>query len=258
MEIDAAALAAALIENTRRVESTRRSNNRDDASGALTAITATVVEMDIADCAGITERIGQDEFASAACTVPLVSALDILQYELDEGPCVQAVYEQGLLVSRDVRTDPRWPRWGPQAADLGVVGVISVHLYTSESALGALNLYSLRPRNYGSDDLDVARLAGGHASMALAHYRRDVNLWKAIEARHRVGQAQGILMERYQIDTAQSFAVLRRLSQQHNRKLHLIADQIVTTRRLPDAADIAGGRSEPRAEPDPAVGAVGS
>lgn len=49
----------------------------------------------------------------------------------------------------------------------------------------------------------------------------------------RIGQARGILMERFQIPEDTAFAVRRRLSQQGNRKLHLIADDLVRTGRLP-------------------------
>jgi hypothetical protein len=48
-----------------------------------------------------------------------------------------------------------------------------------------------------------------------------------------IGQAQGLLMERFAIDADQAFAVLRRYSQDNNVKLRIVADELVTTRRLP-------------------------
>ena len=47
----------------------------------------------------------------------------------------------------------------------------------------------------------------------------------------------GILMERYRLDSDQAFAVLRRDSQATNTKLHLIAQQLIDTRTLPDEPD---------------------
>ena len=47
------------------------------------------------------------------------------------------------------------------------------------------------------------------------------SLSQAIDARKLVGQAQGILMERYDLDDRQAFDVLRRASQRLNRKVAL-------------------------------------
>jgi AmiR/NasT family two-component response regulator len=40
-------------------------------------------------------------------------------------------------------------------------------------------------------------------------------------------------MERFAIDADQAFGVLRRYSQDNNVKLRIVADELVTTRRLP-------------------------
>jgi AmiR/NasT family two-component response regulator len=50
-----------------------------------------------------------------------------------------------------------------------------------------------------------------------------------------IGQAQGILMERYTIDPEQAFNVLRRVSQDNNIKLIRVADELVRIRRTPGA-----------------------
>ena len=55
----------------------------------------------------------------------------------------------------------------------------------------------------------------------------------ALDGRKRIGQAQGILMERHGIDEDQAFAVLKRYSQDHNIKLRDLAEQLVATRSLP-------------------------
>jgi AmiR/NasT family two-component response regulator len=48
-----------------------------------------------------------------------------------------------------------------------------------------------------------------------------------------IGQAQGILMERFNVDGQQAFSVLRRVSQQHNVKVLRVADELVRTRETP-------------------------
>jgi AmiR/NasT family two-component response regulator len=73
-----------------------------------------------------------------------------------------------------------------------------------------------------------------HAAVAMASTREQDNLWKAIDARQLIGQAQGILMERFAIDADQAFTVLRRYSQDRNLKLNVVAQRLIETRRLPD------------------------
>ena len=72
-----------------------------------------------------------------------------------------------------------------------------------------------------------------HAAVALANARQTENLWVAIDARKLVGQAQGILMERFDLDADQAFAVLLRYSQHRNLKLRAVADLLVKHRQLP-------------------------
>ena len=69
----------------------------------------------------------------------------------------------GVFEVTDLAVDTRWPRWAPRAAGLGIGALLAVHLYT-DTALGALNLYSERPRAYDDTDLEVdPPAAGGRA-----------------------------------------------------------------------------------------------
>ena len=61
----------------------------------------------------------------------------------------------------------------------------------------------------------------------------------ALDTRKVIGQAQGILMERYNLDEPRAFEVLRRYSQDHNLKLRHVAEHAVTRRQLPDQ-DVSG------------------
>ena len=120
---------------------------------------------------------------------------------------------------------------GTGPAGLGIGSSLSVHLFT-DTALGSLNLYSLHPRDYDHTDLEAAKVIGAHASVVLAHTRTEQNLWQAIDTRNVIGQAQGILMQKYGLTAENAFAVLRRYSQQHNIKLAAVAEQLTITRAL--------------------------
>ena len=76
----------------------------------------------------------------------------------------------------------------------------------------------------------MAEILGRHASVALAASHSEDGLMSAIDARKLIGQAQGILMERFDLDSDRAFDVLRRYSQDGNRKLRDVAEAIVRHR----------------------------
>lgn len=170
----------------------------------------------------------------AAASDPVAERAHELQQELGQGPCVEVVWEnEDVYVISDVADDRRWPRWGPEAAKLGLSSLLAVRLYTPEQTIGALDLYSFRHREYDTDDVLAGRVVAARVSSVLARARHEQSLWQAIDARHEIGQAQGILMERYGLSADQSFAVLRRYSQEQNRKLRVVAREVIETRKLP-------------------------
>lgn len=79
----------------------------------------------------------------------------------------------------------------------------------------------------------TAQIVAARVSTALSTAQNEQNLRRAIDARHEIGQAQGILMERHALSVDQAFAVLRRYSQEQNRKLREIAREVIQTRELP-------------------------
>ena len=131
--------------------------------------------------------------------------------------------------------DPRWPLWGPRAAALGVASLLAVARRPSATnRSGALNLYSDVPGGFADRDVvDLALVYAVHATTALSSARRATTLQTAVSSRHVIGMAQGIAMERYDIDQHQSFELLRRLSSTTNVKLRDVAAQIVETRAIP-------------------------
>jgi GAF domain-containing protein len=171
---------------------------------------------------------------TVAVTDPVVEQSDQLQLECDEGPTLDVLAERDTILVPDTIGELRYPDWAPKAAALGLRSVLSVRLATTGSTLGVLQLFNTEPYAFETDDDAVAHILARHASVALANAREEASLWQAIDARKLVGQAQGILMERFGIDSDQAFAVLRRYSQDNNIKLRDVAQRLIDTRKLPD------------------------
>ncbi len=182
--------------------------------------------------AGVSMRRGKS-IESVATTDPLVVGLEEIQNRLGEGPDLDLVSDRlGVLVT-DTKTETRWPDWSKQAAELGVRSMLGARLYTPTRVVGTLNLYDTRPDHFDLDDQAVAQVMARHAAAALSRAHKTENLWHAIDARKRIGQAQGILMERYGLTEDQAFQVLMRYSQSNNVKLREVAEELITTRSLP-------------------------
>jgi GAF domain-containing protein len=204
-----------------------------DVDQTLNGITRLAQESLACDYAGIHLVRGR-HIDTAAATDPIIEKADRLQSDLGEGPCLSAIWDHGVYVVHDTAADERWPRFAPMAAELGLHSVLSVQLATGDGELGALNLYSREVRRFEPDDVAEAVVFAQHASLALSSARRESNLVAALDSRHLIGQAQGILMERFDLDAAQAFAVLRRYSQDNNVKVRDVAAELAQHRRLPD------------------------
>lgn len=174
---------------------------------------------------------------SASTSDPLVRRVDELQLVTGEGPCLDAVTSSSPYdVSDDLAADPRYPRFGPQAATLGIRSALALRLVT-DRRLGAMNLYSDRSHAFEVVDRAKAVILATHCSTALeaaqtraleAEANRH-DLRAALASRGVIGQAQGILMERERLTAEQAFDVLRRASQELNVKLRVVAQRLVDT-----------------------------
>ena len=189
-----------------------------------------------ADHAGITLIRRGGRLQTVAPTDQLVEDADALQYELNQGPCHDSAWEGKTLVVQDLAVDPRWPVWAPRAVGLGIGSALGVELLNKaeDRRLGSVNLYWERPRVFTSDEVELAHLISRHAAIALVASLNAEGLRMALEGRKRIGQAQGILMERHGLTEDQAFAVLRRYSQDNNVKLRDLAVHLVETHHLPD------------------------
>lgn len=163
----------------------------------------------------------------------VVAHLDKIQLETGEGPDIEIIADRPGVLVRDVATESRWPSWCAAVEAAGIRSMLGARLYTTRQVLGSLNLYSFEVDAFDSYDVDVAHLLARHAAVALEGARGTEHLLKAVDARNLIGQAQGILMERYNLEATAAFTVLRRYSQDNNVKLHVVAQQLIDTRSLP-------------------------
>jgi GAF domain-containing protein len=150
--------------------------------------------------AGVT-LISKGERTSTGATDDLVRALDDLQYELQEGPCLAASSSGQAVRVDDAADDDRWPRWAAAAAALPVRSCLSVPLLRGDRRLGAMKVYAAEPNAFNKQtELLLKRLAAsaaallGHVQTAETPQRISRELAVALTSRDTIGLAKGILM----------------------------------------------------------------
>jgi hypothetical protein len=172
---------------------------------------------------------------TSAATDDVYAAIDLIQYETGEGPCLSAIVEQPAYRTGDLAAETRWPGFaGPAVERTGVRSVLAYRL----SSEGALTLYS-RERDAFDDEAEaIGTILAAHAALALARAREREQisgLEQAVASNRSIGMAIGILMAIYRVGQDEAFDLLRTVSQRTNRKLREIADEVVHTGQLPGA-----------------------
>jgi len=187
-------------------------------------------------------------------TGQLAVDLDENQYEHGYGPCLHAARTGELTEIADTRTDDRWPDYLPGAVERGILSSLSVPLTIDEDGQvsGALNVYAREPHAFDEDSRSVATRFGPYATAATGNLyayqsTRDLanNLQVALESRAVIDQAKGVLIERYKVTPDQAFQLLAQASMHANRKLHDIAEELVST------GELAGSSPPSRRSPAP-------
>ena len=182
------------------------------------------------DAAGVLLVAKGGKFQSLAGTSDLPHELDELQMTFNEGPCVEAALDELIVRTDDFRSESRWPSYSAAVVKIGVLSGLSFKLYTSDRNAGALNLFAFKPNAFDSEDETTGVVLAAHAAAAILASRHGEQLQSALSTRDRIGQAKGIIMERFGIDDVQAFEMLRRLSQDSNTRLIDVAQRVIDTR----------------------------
>jgi GAF domain-containing protein len=202
---------------------------RSNSNGVDTlahAVTKTAVDcIPGTECAGVIALKGQQGEPMAANGVAVRA--DQLQQELHEGPAVRPKSERSTVWIDDLDADDRWPRFAAGAQSLGIRSMASLRLFAGKDDLGTLNLYSSKTRAFDERARTLGEVFAAHTAVAFSALRERENLEVAISSRDLIGQAKGMVMERYGIDADEAFRLLARLSQESNTKVAEIARQVV-------------------------------
>ena len=208
----------------------RELEGHDDPGAVLAAIVAAAVALvPGTDEGSISVVLGRRRVMSEAPTGDLPRLADAIQEEVQQGPCLDAAYRHRTVRIPDMNTEQRWPLFAARALELGAGSMLALQLYVEGDDLGALNLYARTPGSFTDDSEQMGLLVAAHAAVAYIGARKQSNAARALLHRDLIGQAKGMLMERYQISADRAFLLLTRISQNNNRKLHQVAEELIET-----------------------------
>ena len=221
----------------RMAEAARELQDQVDPTATLrSAVNLLVRNVDGCDAASISLVYSRRRVETPAASNDLATTADRLQQELGDGPALTTLWEHDTVDVRDLRCDGRWPVWGPRLIEeTGARSVLTFRLFTLKDVIGALSMYSTRPDVFTAEDKEEGFGLAAHIAIAVLAAQRVDQYETALDSRTLIGQACGLVMERYDIDGVRAFALLTRISSAQNTKVRDVAAEILRTRRLPEA-----------------------
>ena len=188
--------------------------------------------------AGISVVHRHGRIDTTAASDDVAAAVDAIQYELGQGPCLETIRDHESYVICDLTTEDRWPSFSRRVVEeTGVRSLLSFRLFVGDDTLGALNLYSRQVNAFDQDARAVGAILAAHAAVAMSTVRereRAEHLARAVESNREIGMAMGVVMASGLQTPEQAFDMLRRASQRLNVKLRDIATAVVETGELPE------------------------
>ncbi|WP_347684504.1 GAF and ANTAR domain-containing protein [Mycobacterium sp. B14F4] len=195
------------------------------------------VEIPGAQYAGITVTRSAKHIETPAASHMYPVLLDKIQQRHREGPCLTAAWEEKTIHVPDLETENRFPNYRRDAlAETPIRSIMAFQLFIAGETMGALNVYAEDPNVFDADARSIGLIFAAHSSIAWNSARRDEQFKRALASRDMIGQAKGMIMERYGVDAVQAFDVLRKLSQDSNVPLIRVATELVENSNSSQAA----------------------
>lgn len=186
-----------------------------------------------ADGAGLT-MLEDDRAQTVVASAEFVHALDDVQYELDQGPCVLAVRSGATQTSGSLGGEPRWPRFGPRAGRMGVHSALSLPLLLPGRVVGAINVYAHAKNAFTPAAVRIGEMFARPAAVTVYNaqvlaqsQRLAAQLAEALTSRAVIDQALGVLMSRSGASAEEAFDKLRAMSQSQHIKVAEVSRVLV-------------------------------
>lgn len=196
----------------------------------LTVITEGAVDLiPGTEFAAVVAPAGPGRLEARAVSGPVPPEVIALQNRATVGPCIEAANQTNIVRISDLRTECRWPEFVAPAAEMGVGSMLCLPLTVQDRVYGSLSLAACVPHAFDAESESMAAIFATHATIALAGDEWRRNMTAALSSRDVIGQAKGILMERYRLTPDAAFALLVKASQKTHTKLRVVCEELCQT-----------------------------
>lgn len=202
---------------------------------ALHLVTSVAVQtIEAATGAGVSLMDPDGARTTTGASDLLVERADALQYDLGEGPCLDAWAQRAVVRCEDLASEPRWPRWAAAASSLDLRSALSAPLVAGDEAVGAIKVYSPHPRAFTDRDEGTLLLLAAQAAVLVTTLRTfgkagrlSEELRGALRKRDVINLAKGVVMGRDGTTEESAFAHLVALSTRDHRPVEEVAVRLV-------------------------------
>lgn len=222
---------------------------KGELRAALNAVVEASARVFAADGAGVMLIDDQQALHYVGATDGRAAALEAAQEETGEGPCIDSLVNDTLVLTPDLVEDERWPLLTQQIGSLGVRAILGAPLRLGMGAIGSLNVYRFEPWTW--DEADIAGVEAyaqvveellGSAILARQRHTIVDQLSRALSHRVVIERAVGVLMATEGMDPVRAFDALRRAARSRRVRVSDLAEQILSARRFSTQTE----GSEPR------------
>ena len=178
--------------------------------------------------AGVTITTNRKQVDTPAATHPYAVVLDRIQQRHREGPCLESAWDKKTIHIADLELDFRFPKYRRDAlVETPIRSIMAFQLFIAGRDDGRAERLLRGAARLQRRVAEVGLIFATHSSVAWNSARRDEQFHQALASRDAIGQAKGMIMERYGMGAIQAFEMLRKLSQDSNVPLARIAQELI-------------------------------
>jgi GAF domain-containing protein len=188
-----------------------------------------------AEAVGIVLTDHRGELRFMAASNESGKALELLQLQADEGPCLDCVRTKRAVVNADLgHATDLWPRFAPLAMAVGFQSVHAFPLRLRTEVIGALNLFGTGQIEFGPAEVRVVQSLADVATIGILQ-ERSINraealteqLQGALNSRIVIEQAKGALSRLEGVTVDEAFTLLRERARSSRQRLVDVAEAVL-------------------------------
>src|SRR6185369_3777459 len=224
---------------TKRMEALAGLAEKINEKNYLDRILQTIAEM-VADkldspvCSIMLVDEDRKELAVSAARCSSEDYLHRMPIKVDDSLIGRVVREGTPIMIPNVLEEKQY-RYPELARKTGLSSLLAVPMFTRETVIGTINIYTREPHQFAEDEIDFVKVVAGQAAIAIENARlmsETLEAKRALETRKVVERAKGIMQHKLGITEEDAYLKLRNESRRLRRPMRDLADAVILSDEL--------------------------